>query len=124
MSWVAAFFMIQGEVNWISSDSNPQKTPWKNTEDFRFQAFVIQRVQQIITCWVYASSKCLICAFPANTPPPPYFRLLCLDGLWLKEEFYIHQCTEKSLSFFAVEVTFCQLEESALVLYSIWNHNM
>lgn len=118
--------MTQGEDNRYPQTLalKPQR---KYKGDFRFQALIIQRVQQILTwcffilfCFalLFASSKCFICAFPASMPLSPYFRFLCLDGLWLKE-FYIHQGIAKSLSFRDVEVIVCQLEGSAQVLYYI-----
>lgn len=125
--------MTQGDDNRYPQTLalKPQR---KYKGDFRFQALIIQRVQQmqqiliwcffILFCFalLFASSKCFICAFPASMLLSPYFRFLCLDGLWLKE-FYTHQGIAKSLSFLDVEVIFCQLEGSAQVLYSIWNCN-
>lgn len=87
--------MTQGDDNRYPQTLalKPQR---KYKGDFRFQALIIQRVQQtqqiliwcffILFCFalLFASSKCFICAFPASMLLSPYFRFLCLDGLWSK----------------------------------------
>lgn len=74
--------------------------------------------------FLFVSSKCFICAFTANMLPSPSSSFLFKKAFGSRRNFAFNRSIAKILVFsWCRSHKFCQLEGSASVLYSIWNHN-